>query len=245
MRRALLVNFPEWIAYNTRIFPLGSEGALVFGGHLLPGALLIANSAQRPEVRLLRVDLPFHQPHGYAFQPAGPLAGPAELLRELREADLILFTVYREAGPQTERLLKSEARLAPIHIAFSEGLMLQEGLVCERTSVVRIYLRWTRQGPISSSLSLAVHLLDSEKRILAQADGPPWKGAVPFEEIPLGESLLEVRTLPLRTGFSPAAVRIGLYDWQSGQPFAIQKNPYALPTEDGRFLILPIWPCPG
>lgn len=245
VRRALLVNFPEWIAYNTRIFPLGSEGALVFGGHLLPGTLLIANSTQRPEVQLLRVDLPFHRPHGYAFQPAGPLAGPVELLRGLQEADLILFTVYREAGPQTEMLLKSEARLVPLRVAFSEGLILEEGLVCQRATTVRIYLRWRRQGPLSSSLSLAVHLLDPERRILAQADGPPWEGAVPFEEIPFGESLLEVRTLPLRMEVPPAAVRIGLYDWRNGQRVTIQKNPYALPTEDGTFLILPIQLCSG
>lgn len=245
VRRALLVNLPEWVAFNTRIFPLGSEGTLVFGGHLLPETILIANSALRSEVELMRADLPFHRPQDYAFQTAGQAAGPVELLHEMEKADLILFTVYREAGPQTELLLKSEARLLPLRVAFSEGLVLQEGLACARASTIRIYLRWTRHGPVSSFLSLAVHLLDSEDHILAQADGPPWYGAIPFEQIPEGESLLELRTVLLHSSAQPIAVRIGLYDWQSGRRVSIQTNPYALPVKDGTFINLPIHGCPG
>ncbi len=243
VRRALLANFPEWIAFNTRIFPLGSEGALVFGGHLLPETLLIANSTSRPEVKLLRVDLPFHRPQGYAFQTAGELAGPEELLQEMEKADLILFTVYRETGPRSELLLKSEAQLTPVHVVFSEGLMLQEGLACARASTTRVYLRWARYGPVSPFLSVAVHLLDPKGHILAQADGPPWYGAISFEQIPGTESLLELRTFPVHAGFQPTAVRIGLYDWRSGRHASVQTNPYSFPAKDGAFIDLPIRPC--
>ncbi|HXF69630.1 MAG TPA: hypothetical protein VNK89_07465 [Thermoflexus sp.] len=243
IHQAVWVNLPEWLAYERRMFPVGSEGALVFGGHLLPGTIFAANSSIRPCVELLRIDVPFNRPRGYAFQASGQPVEPAELVRKIEQADLVLFTVYREAGPQTAVFIKSEVTIEALQIIFSEGLILRGGAACRRGSEVQIDLVWERSGPLAPSISLALHVVDAEGRILGQADGPPWYGAIPFDQIPLGSRLFEMRSVRMTPAAQPAAIRMALYNWQNGQRVSVRAHPADVQVQEGSFIYLPLRPC--
>lgn len=222
-RRAVWVNFPEWLADAERVFPVGSEGALVFGGHLLPGLIFPAHSPLRPHLELLQIAVPFNRPRGYAFHPSGRPVDPPGLIREMEHADLILFTVYEADGPRTEALVRGKSHLEMLRVAFSEGLILQEGAAYRCGAEVRVDLVWARSGPpVAPFLSAAVHVTGRDGRVLGQADGPPWFGAIPFDQIPIGHRLPERRRIRLSPPAQPGSVRIGLYDWRNGQHVRIQ-----------------------
>ncbi len=236
-RWAVWVNFPEWLADEDRVFPVGSEGALVFGGHLLPGLIFPANSSLRPHLELLQIAVPFNRPRGYAFHTSGRPVDPLGLLREMERADLILFTIYEEDGPRTEVLARGKVRLEMLHVAFSEGLILQEGAAYHCGAEIRVDLLWTRSGPpVVPFLSAAVHTTGRDGRVLGQADGPPWYGAIPFDQIPTGHRLLERRRMRLSPDAQPESVRVGLYDWRNGQRVPIQ-------GAEEPFVYLRLQPC--
>jgi len=240
LRTALLVNFPEWVAERRRLFPVGSEGALIFGGHLLPGMLFIANTPARPQTAMVSIAVPFHRPEGYAFQPAGSPIAPPALSREIARADLVAFTVYAPAGPTTWVLRAADRHdLPPIGIAFGGGLQLVRGGARVCPGSLSVVLEWARSGAVAPDLSAALHVLDPAGRLIAQGDGPPWAGAVPFDQLPDGELLPEIRILPLRPGSIPAAVRLGVYDWKTGAPVPPR------PASSSPFIEIPRLPCRG
>jgi len=146
IRLAILVNFPEWLAYNDRLFPIGSEGALVFGGHLLPGMLFRANAAVHPDVIMVQADTPFHRPRGYAFQVSGRTADPIELIRWIQQGDLIFFTVYEEKGPHTGVLMKSGLRWEDLGVAFMGGHVLRRAHAQRCASTIHLYLEMGRSS---------------------------------------------------------------------------------------------------
>ncbi|WP_448600910.1 hypothetical protein [Thermoflexus hugenholtzii] len=245
IRLAVLVNFPEWLAYNDRIFPIGSEGALIFGGHLLPGMLFRVNGTTHPDVLMLQADTPFHQPRGYAFQVSGRAADPSELIRWIQQGDLILFTVYGEKGPHTDVLMKPGLQWEDLGVAFMGGPTLRRAYAQRCALNIRLYLEWEGAPNILPDLSLAVHALSPEGKVLAQADGPPWHGAIPFDRIPPGQILPELRELSIPKGAHSTAIRLGVYNWRSGQRLPIQAHSSDVQIDELRFVHLPLFPCPS
>ena len=238
-RTALLVNFPEWMADRQRVFPVGSEGALIFGSHLLPGMLFLANTPARPQVEMAAIDVPFNRPEGYDFHPAGPPLPPPELARRIARADLVVFTVYAAQGPYTQVLLSDlRAALSDLGIPFAEGPFLARGAAFRCPDRLLVLLEWARRGPIAPDLSAALHGLDAEGRPIVQADGPPWAGSIPFDQIPEGTPLPDLRILPLAPGTSLAAARVALYNWKTGE-----RLPIPLPSGSSAFVTLPLRPC--
>jgi hypothetical protein len=243
IRLAILVNFPEWLAYNDRLFPIGSEGALVFGGHLLPGMLFRANAAVHPDVIMVQVDTPFHRPRGYAFQVSGRTADPSELIRWIQQGDLIFFTVYEEKGPHTGVLMKSGLRWEDLGVAFMGGPVLRRAHAQRCASTIHLYLEWEGAPNTLPDLSLAVHALSADGKILAQADGPPWYGAIPFDRIPPGQTLLETRTLAISGSAHSTAIRLGVYNWRSGQRLPIWAHLPNVRADEMGLVYLPLLPC--
>ena len=243
IRLAILVNFPEWLAYHDRFFPIGSEGALVFGGHLLPGMLFRANAAVHPDVIMVHADTPFHRPRGYAFQVSGRTADPIELIRWIQQGDLILFTVYEETGPHTGALMKSGLRWEDLEVAFIGGPVLRRAHAQRCASNIHLYLEWEGAPNTLPDLSLAVHALSADGKILAQADGPPWYGTIPFDRIPPGQTLPETRTLAISRSAHSTAIRLGVYNWRSGQRLPIRTHLPNVRADEMGFVYLPLLPC--
>ncbi|MER3469090.1 MAG: hypothetical protein C4314_03800, partial [Thermoflexus sp.] len=215
-------------------------GALIFGSHLLPGMLFLANTPARPQVEMAAIDVPFNRPEGYDFHPAGPPLPPPELARRIARAELVAFTVYAAQGPHTQVLLSDlRAALPDLGIPFAEGPLLARGAAFRCPGRLLVLLEWVHRGPIAPDLSAALHGLDAEGRPIVQADGPPWGGSIPFDQIPEGEPLPDLRTLPLVSGTPLTAVRVALYNWKTGE-----RLPIPLPSGPTAFVTLPLRPCP-
>ncbi|MCS7002824.1 MAG: hypothetical protein NZ518_08245, partial [Dehalococcoidia bacterium] len=81
-----------------------------------------------------------------------------------------------------------------------------------------LILTWRAVNPISDNLTVFVHWLDSDGRLIAQQDGPPLNGDYPTDLWSVGETVLERRPGPPEAA---SQVHVGLYDVRTGQRQAL------------------------
>ena len=88
-------------------------------------------------------------------------------------------------------------------------------------------LAWRALSPAPGNLNFFVHVVDAQGRILGQFDGPPLGGSYPPSRWQPGERILQTADISIAkdapTG--PATVRVGWYDWQTGERLALPGTP--------------------
>ncbi|MCH2539159.1 MAG: glycosyltransferase family 39 protein [Anaerolineales bacterium] len=82
----------------------------------------------------------------------------------------------------------------------------------------RIVLFWQAEESISGDWTVFMHLLNSDEKIVAQADGPPVQGDWPTSVWEPGHLVSDLRILAGSSGLSPGDYRVivGLYDSVTG-----------------------------
>lgn len=83
-----------------------------------------------------------------------------------------------------------------------------------------LLLAWEALAPPERRWHVFVHLLDEKGELLGQADGPMAGGLAPTEAWRTGDWVIDRRPLP--PGIRPAALRLGLYDWTSGERATVE-----------------------
>jgi hypothetical protein len=83
-----------------------------------------------------------------------------------------------------------------------------------------LILAWEALAPPERRWHVFVHLLDEKGELLGQADGPMAGGLAPTEAWRTGDWVIDRRPLP--PGIRPAALRLGLYDWTSGERATVE-----------------------
>ena len=83
-----------------------------------------------------------------------------------------------------------------------------------------LLLAWEALAPPERRWHVFVHLLDEKGELLGQADGPMAGGLAPTEAWRTGDWVIDHRPLP--PGIRPAALRLGLYDWTSGERATVE-----------------------
>jgi 4-amino-4-deoxy-L-arabinose transferase-like glycosyltransferase len=75
----------------------------------------------------------------------------------------------------------------------------------------RVELNWTATQPITRDYTIFAHLLDGGQ-LLAQEDGPPGEGSLPTSWWRPGDTVMDVRVVPLPTPAAGGRIVVGLYD---------------------------------
>lgn len=100
----------------------------------------------------------------------------------------------------------------------------------------KLTLYWQSLAPVDKNYVVFVHLLDNAGQVITQADGPPTGNAYPTRWWSPDEIIADRRTWPDTPNVH--ALRLGLYDLNSGQRLAISASD--LPQQDNSVeLILP------
>jgi hypothetical protein len=101
-------------------------------------------------------------------------------------------------------------------------------------------LYWRAQGAADRDWTVFVHLLDGGEHLVAQADGQPFEGRYPTSVWGAGETVPDrhVLSLPDPLPESPCELKVGLYDWRTGERLTLlDGNGHPLPQQEMRLEI--------
>lgn len=213
--RLLAINPPEWIAPPTRRFPMFSEGAILLADYVTGSDLVLANAGLDRDVQLVQFALPGDPARPYTFQAFGDPFDPTQLIHAHR----VLHTHYPAKGPRTEWIGGATTqRPAGVIVSFVGGPALAQYHVqpCREGWQVTLQWRGTPAGRASApTLSAFVQALDAHGAKLAQRDGAPMQGLLPFAQLPEDHDIVDRRVL-IAPGAAGAMLYVGLYDYVTG-----------------------------
>ncbi|MGB1249846.1 MAG: hypothetical protein ACPG8W_04385 [Candidatus Promineifilaceae bacterium] len=132
--------------------------------------------------------------------------------------------VMRRVGAATSALeanYNSWLHLLDIGDGYSLGeqIGLEQAYVSDTSDGLAVHLMWRAQDRISAELNTFVHLLDQDGNLIAQSDSAPANGQLPTWCWIKGELITDSHQLsPIENA---SAIRIGLYDWQTGQRLSV------------------------
>ncbi|WP_169239291.1 hypothetical protein [Candidatus Roseilinea sp. NK_OTU-006] len=212
----LVINAPEWVAPPARRFPMFSEGAIVLADYVEGSDLTLANTGLDRDVRLVRLALPGHPSRPYAFQTFGEPFDSAQLHNAAR----VLQTHYLSEGLRTDWIGgATEQRPAQTVVTFAGGPALAQYHIqpCREGWVVALQWRGSPSArELAPTLSAFVQALDANGAKLAQSDGAPLQGLLPFAQLPLDRDIVDRRML-IAPGAAGATLYVGLYDYVTGE----------------------------
>ncbi|MGI8550158.1 MAG: hypothetical protein ACR2PL_05055 [Dehalococcoidia bacterium] len=83
---------------------------------------------------------------------------------------------------------------------------------------LNVALLWSVRAPTSMPLTVFLHLVNGEGKLVAQADGPPNRGASPTDRLVIGAHVSDVHALPIGDSLPPGSYTLmaGLYDGRTG-----------------------------
>ena len=92
---------------------------------------------------------------------------------------------------------------------------------------VSLYLHWQTPRPISESLKVFVHALDTHGQLIAQHDSVPALWTYPVERWATGETVVDFHTLHFAptAGTNPITIQVGFYDAATGERVPVQSAP--------------------
>ncbi len=170
-----------------------------------------------------------------AFGRRWPMAA-AEIVRDGRgEPSLYVYRLARDSWPEPA---------TPVGVTFGDQVVLAAvdlpPTPVGRGDAVPLTLAWRVLAPSATDLSLFVHLVAPDGRTVAQLDGPPLDGSYPTNAWQAGEAVLLPLAvdLPPDTPDGPLVVRVGWYDYRSGERLAVPGDDDAA-VEVGRVDVAP------
>lgn len=207
--RLLVVNLPSRITPSERFYPFGHEGVIPMPPQVGADDLVAAHTG-RTGAAFERAWGPVLPSLPYAVRPLGDLLAPDDL----RAAERIALVVYRPEGMALEEagaILSSEEAPSPL-ARFEEKVWLLS-CSCSLAASQRLILStcWQVQGQVVGSPTVFAHLVGSDGRLLAQADGDPLLGLYPFSVWRIGERVCDIRTFE-GADAGPATVALGVWD---------------------------------
>lgn len=229
----LALNAPEWVSVPSRRFPLFSEGAIVLAPYVDGRDLVLANTGQARDVQLARFQLPADSTVGYAFQTFGAEFVPAPPASAYYTAARVLSTHYLSQTLRTDWVggVAPEAPAA-VEARFGDGLALAQHHVMPCRDGWVVALQWRAleaAGALTPTLSAFAQVLGADGAKLAQGDGVPLQGLLPFDQLPRDRDMIDRRVL-LAPGADAATLSLGIYDYVTGT---------RLPAYDGQGQAMP------
>lgn len=220
---AIFVNLPAWLAPTRPAFALGHEGVAFWPTYATPQSLLSVHRGVPGEVSFVRVD---------AILPempyiAGAVGGYFDWA-ELRETAGQLF-VPRFDAENVSMVFAGRLSFSPVagsrqlaSFAFGAGgyptqtvSLLQAQAKVRSDTSTEVRLVWSAEESMKENVTAFVHLVDGEGQLVAQADGDPLAGSLPFGQWPAGLMVEDVRHV--ETGDPNVTLYVGLYHRPTGE----------------------------
>lgn len=245
----LMLNMAEWVAVPRNRFPLFSEGAIVMASYVGGSDLPFSNLGIDRDVRLARFTTP-DAGLPYAYQTFGePVA--AEALPDLMGAAArVLLTSYGPTALRTEWIGGAQAPAQHALHFTVEGVL---GLSAYHVQPCRtgwvLALQWRRIGATAADApptwSAFAQALGPGGVRVAQQDGAPLRGLLPFARLPKDADMMERRWLMIESGATAeqqqlgARLYVGIYDYQTGTRLPMRLADGSRPDGDAFALDLP------
>jgi hypothetical protein len=235
---SLFVNLPKRITPRGRVYPLGFEGVTPLPARVTAEELVyvhagIHDAAEAVAFGIVATD----RPMVYDYELFGQTVGWEELAAAARQARAVYLARY-----EAERIRMVEAGslfspTSPPELGGTEGE--QEGMLtrfgdrvtlldatctCDETGQIHLTAYWKTEANVKTDATVFAHLLDPDGALVAQADGSPLLGMLPFSLWNPGEVARDARR------FAPAppgeyTVRLGVWELATGERWLADGSP--------------------
>jgi hypothetical protein len=239
-RPLLLVNLPARVTPSARTYPVGFEGITPLPKRVSAAQLVYVHTGLADAAQAVAFGISATEtPASYTYELFGSEAGYAELAAAVRQVKSVYVSRYGQ-----DRISLEKAGGPIIDVAdpdellarFGEGVdLLVASAVCGDHNQVQLTLNWCTLSSVDTDASVFVHLLDTHGDLVAQTDGYPLLGMLPFWLWEPGDTIRDIRT------FSPVAagdyiIRLGLWEpatgqrwWADGHPDGVIQVPVSCP----------------
>ncbi len=218
-QKAVVVNFPSWLAPKHADFALGHEGVLFWPDYVPPEVFMAIHTGEPGDLNFVKVDGIRPALENYFYGLTGPnpdwasiSAVPSQVFGTDYAPDKLTLSPVGELG--------SHQRDQPAPLAIftgtggEENIKLLSAQALLEADGIKIESLWQASG-VSPQTTVFVHLVDNAGNLVAQADGDPLGGSYPME-IWVGDGLvLDKRSIDL-ANTQDIGIRLGLYDRLTG-----------------------------
>ena len=217
---ALFINFPSWLAPSQTSFALGHEGVQFWPDYAPPTSLTQVNAGLSAQVLLQRDDAIRPALADYQYGLKGQSTDWTALADEGGRVYLASYAPDKIALVPVGDLAPVVPERTPLaRYPDPEGdqaIILRQADVRAPDGRLTVDLTWTVTGPIPDQVTVFVHVVNDQGRLLVQADGDPLGGALPFSRWHPGQTINERRHVgPVET--TDFDLLVGVYNRLNGQ----------------------------
>ncbi len=217
--RVLFVNLPRRITPARRLYPTGFEGVTPLPMRVTADELVTVHTGRRDAADAVAFGVvATERPSTYSYDLFGPAVGWQEVTEAARAADAVYLTRYEsgrvhlvEAGgvaralPDSDLITRFGGRVDLLEVAYT----------CDQGGRIRLTTWWRIGSDVDVDLSVFAHLVGSQGALVAQADGMPLLGMMPFWLWDPGEVVRDVRRFT-EVESGSYAVRLGIWEPSTG-----------------------------
>lgn len=229
----VFVNLPTWIAPGTATYALGHEGVQFLPNYAPPETLVSVNTGRPAELEIIRYEairpeMPYH--YGLGNSTTNWL----ELAKTRSDVFVANYNPQAISLNPAGAFLPSPVSGEPLAF-FSDPvdggrIELLSAQAMSHENDLQVTLTWHIEEQAPDQVTVFVHILDEEGRLISQMDGDPLSGSFPLSQWPPGTTTADRRRITLDE--SPETVLIGLYDRLSGERWPVQSaNGESLPDD--------------
>lgn len=226
----LLVNLPQRITPDNRTYPLGFEGVTPLPARVQPAEIILTHTGIPDGAKAVSFGVVAPaQPAGYTYQLYGEPVDWVTLVDAIAQAESVYLTQYEperitleEAGGTGEDPSSGE----PVATFGRQVQLLAAEAKCDESDGIRLLITWRLTEPSPADATVFAHLLDGQGTLVAQADGYPLLGMVPFWMWEPGPTLRDVRTFSAPAG--TYTIRLGVWEPATGERWEAAGHPDSL-----------------
>ncbi len=213
----LIVNATNWVAPVNSIYALGHEGVEVMPGYITPQLLAWVHTQTLPNVDAVTFPLVFPELKDIYFATWGDPLDWQAMAERVRAADHVSLVRYSDTKIELVEVGQVLPAQGEAVVSFGDRIWLTDmsGSVAE--DAIELRLDWRVNA--ASGEDIFANALDCEGNVLGLSGGASMGGIYPIWLWQPGESIHELRRIPLDT--HPASgcyrVELGLFNPADGQ----------------------------
>ena len=211
----VFANLPTWLALPRSNFALGEEGAMLMPTARNLDTLVSVHTGQPAQIKAIehpatRQEMPYY--HGIISENPDWAQLASEGARVFTTR-YVPDTVFAQPAGSIEYAVEPDVDQSLA--LFGECLALNSADSIFFAGALEIDLTWQQECEVPAEYTVFVHALDEGGRLLAQADGDPLSGILPFALWPEDVVVHDKRFTTLES--QPSRLLVGLYDRYTGE----------------------------